>query len=82
MDSMMQAIADAVVAQLKPLLEQGARDTRPRLLTVREAAAYLGRTEKAIYHMVAADGLPSVKSDARVMLDRQDLDAWIESNKS
>jgi excisionase family DNA binding protein len=54
---------------------------QPRLLTIAQAAVYLGRTEKAAYHMVASGQLPAVRSDSRVMLDRLDLDAWIEANK-
>lgn len=72
-------IADAILAQLKPLLDQR---IAPRLMTVRQAAQYLGRTEKGTYHLVASGALPSVRSDARLMLDRQDLDKWIEANKS
>ncbi|WP_321471030.1 helix-turn-helix domain-containing protein [uncultured Paludibaculum sp.] len=77
---MMKAIADAVVARLEPLLVD--RALQPRLLTVKQAAAYLARTEKATYQLIAIGSLPSVRSDARVMLDRQDLDRWIEGNKA
>lgn len=79
LNELLVPIVEAVVTRLEPLLTGKA--IQPRLMTVRQAAAYLGRTEKAIYHMVAADGLPSVRSDSRVMLDRLDLDKWIEANK-
>ena len=52
-----------------------------RLLTVEEAAAYLGRTKEAVQHLIAAAKLPVVKSDRRVFLDIRDLDIWIEQNK-
>jgi hypothetical protein len=77
-DNVAHAIADAVVARLTPLLES--RTLVPRLLTVAQAAIYLGRTEKAVRHLVR-DGLPCVRSDSRVMLDVKDLDKWIEANK-
>lgn len=70
-----QAIADAVLAKL------ASGSLKPRLLTVAQAAVYLGRTEKAIRHLVVAGSLPAVRSDTRVMLDVQDLDKWIEANK-
>ena len=54
---------------------------RPRLLTVEEAATYLGRTKGSVQHLVADGGLPVVRSDRRVFLDIQDLDRWIERNK-
>jgi excisionase family DNA binding protein len=55
---------------------------QPRLLTVKDAATYLGRTEKAVRHLVATHSLPCVRTDARIMLDRQDLDRWIDNNKT
>jgi excisionase family DNA binding protein len=48
-----------------------------RLLNVREAAQYLGRTEKSVRHLVGRRKLRSVRADGRVMLDLSDLDAWI-----
>ena len=52
-----------------------------RLLNVREAAQYLGRTEKSIRHLVGRRKLRSVRADGRVMLDLSDLEAWITMNR-
>lgn len=52
-----------------------------RLINVREAAQYLGRTEKSIRHLVGRRKLRSVRTDGRVMLDLSDLDAWINMNR-
>lgn len=52
-----------------------------RLFTVREAARYIGRTENAVREMVWSGKLPSVRADRRVMIDIQDLERWIESNR-
>jgi len=52
-----------------------------RLINVREAAQYLGRTEKSIRHLVGRRKLRSVRADGRVMLDLSDLDAWIDMNR-
>ena len=52
-----------------------------RLLTVEQAATYLGRSKASVQHMVADGVLPTVRSDRRVFLDVVDLDAWIERHK-
>ena len=54
----------------------------PRLLTVADAARYLGRTEKSIRHLVQRRKLASIRGDGRVMFDRTDLDAWIRLNRA
>lgn len=69
------AIAAAVAKLLQPVL------TQPRLMTVKQAAVYMGRTEKGIYCAITNGSLPSVRTDARVMLDRVDLDKLIERSK-
>jgi hypothetical protein len=52
-----------------------------RLLNVREAAQYIGRTEKSVRHLVGRRKLPCIRADGRVMLDLVDLDAWITMNR-
>jgi excisionase family DNA binding protein len=52
-----------------------------RLLSVTEAAAYLGRTPEAVRHLVAHGKIRRVGADKRVQLDIRDLDHWIESHK-
>jgi excisionase family DNA binding protein len=54
---------------------------KPRLLTVAQAAVYIGRTEKSVYMLQANGAFPSVRADSRVMFDLHDLDKWIELNK-
>jgi excisionase family DNA binding protein len=54
---------------------------QPTLLTVKNAAVYLGRSEQAIQHLVFERHLPVVRVGRRVHLDRRDLDAFIEKNK-
>jgi excisionase family DNA binding protein len=53
----------------------------PRLLTIDQAAVYVGRSREATQHLVASGKLPTVRSDRRVFIDRQDLDHWIEQHK-
>jgi excisionase family DNA binding protein len=52
-----------------------------RLLTVKEAAAYIGRSEQAIQHLIHKRELIVVRTGRRVHIDRGDLDRWIEANK-
>ena len=49
-----------------------------RLLTVREAAQYIGRTESAVRELVWNGKLPHIRTDRRVMFDIRDLDRWID----
>lgn len=53
----------------------------PRLLTIEQAAVYLGRTREAVQHLVTLGKLPNVRTDRRVFIDRLDLDKWIEDHK-
>jgi excisionase family DNA binding protein len=62
-------------------LEHMAPPVKPALLTVKDAAAYLGRSEQSIQHLIFTKELPVVRVGRRVHLDRRDLDLWIEKNK-
>jgi len=81
-DALLDAFSDLIAAKVGARLSgREGMQMQKRLLTVEEAAAYLGRTKEAVQHMIAAGKLPTVKSDRRVFLDIRDLDAWIERNK-
>lgn len=58
-----------------------APNVQPALLTVKQAAVYLGRSEQAVQHLVFSKVLPVVRIGRRVHLDRRDLDSWIEKYK-
>jgi excisionase family DNA binding protein len=80
-----EAFSDLIAAKSNTRLAESAREggkVRPRLLTVEDAGLYLGRTKKAVQHLIASRKLPTVKADRRVFLDRKDLDEWIERAKS
>ena len=83
LDSLVQAIADRVMAKIRPELSGGVPSSRvqPALFSVKEAAVYLGRSEQAVQHLIFQRDLPVVRVGRRVHLDRRDLDAWIEKNK-
>jgi len=52
-----------------------------RLLSVREAAQYLGRSEIAVREMTWNGKLPHIRADRRVLFDIRDLDRWIDINR-
>ena len=84
LDSLLDALAERVVEKLRPSLlgTSSSRCAEPRLLTVEQAASYLGRSKASVQHMVSAGRLPIVRADRRVFLDVRDLDSWIEQNKA
>jgi excisionase family DNA binding protein len=73
-------IAEQVVAKVRAELILGP-SIQPALLNVKDAAAYLGRTEQAIQYLIFQKDLPVMRVGRRVHLHRRDLDAWIEKNK-
>jgi excisionase family DNA binding protein len=72
-------LADAIAARLAARLNQS---EQPRLLSVAQAAAYVGRTQKALRHMIGSGAIPAVREGSRIHLDRADLDTWIEMRKT
>src|ERR1017187_2940622 len=69
---LVEAIAQRVATLLEPKLTQ-AHAVKPRLLTVAQAAVYIGRTEKSVYMLQANGAFPSVRADSRVMFDLMEL---------
>lgn len=57
---------------------------RKRLYTLKEGAIYLGRSEWGMRELIWAGVIPVVKPQAgrKIFLDVQDLDRFVESNKS
>lgn len=66
------AVAAAIREQISPNANQ------KRLFTVREAAEYLGRTPKAVEHLIARGTIPVSKLDGKRQIDRAALDKVIE----
>lgn len=75
----LDALADAIAERVYQRLNQSQES---RLLSVNEAARYLGRTPKALRHMIANGTVPAVREGGRLHLDRGDLDNWIEMRKA
>jgi excisionase family DNA binding protein len=74
LDELLDAVAARVAARLN-------KSEEPRLMSVNEAAVYIGRTPKALRHMIASGTVPAIREGTRVHLDRADLDQWIEMRK-
>jgi len=55
-----------------------------RLYTLKEGAAYLGRSEWGMRELIWAGVIPVVKPQAarKIFLDVQDLDRFVEANKA
>ncbi|MEW6214965.1 MAG: helix-turn-helix domain-containing protein [Nitrospirota bacterium] len=53
-----------------------------RLYSIKEASLYLGRSVWAVREMLWAGKIPYVKDGRRILLDIQDMDSWIEKNKT
>lgn len=77
------ALAAELAARIVPEIRHGNRTTRSttRLLTVKDAATYIGRTEQAVQHLIHRRELVVIRKGRRVHVDRSDLDRWIEANK-
>ena len=83
MSSRLEAVLDELAGLIVAKLNDSAvLPLRPRLLTVGQAANYIGRTRDGVQHLIASGKLPCVKADRRNFLDVRDLDAWIESSKA
>jgi excisionase family DNA binding protein len=61
---------------------QSRESIKPRLLTVKEAAAFLGRSVPSIRELVWSGSLPIVRVGRRIHFDLPDLEKWIEQHKT
>lgn len=52
-------------------------DVPVRYLTLAKAARYIGRSEKAMYHLVGEARVPFKKAGGRLIFDTQELDRWV-----
>jgi len=52
-----------------------------RLYSIPEAGQYLGRTVWSVREMIYAGKIPYIRDGRRMLLDINDMDAWIENNR-
>lgn len=82
MTGILEHFVDLLASKLATHLQKGhGLALPPRLLSVDQAAVYIGRTKEAVQYLLAVGKLPAVRSDRRVFLDIHDLDRWIEEHK-
>jgi excisionase family DNA binding protein len=53
-----------------------------RLYDIKEGAFYLGRSVDSLRELLWAGKLPFIKDGKRIYLDRADMDAYIDRNKT
>lgn len=68
-------LVNLLVAELKK--EKLLTAALPRLMTLEETAVYLGRSLRAVTHLVAKGKIPPTKFDSKIMIDRVVLDKLI-----
>lgn len=79
---------DALAAMLYKAARQAIADShaeaapiQPRLLNVDQAGAYLGRPASTIKSLVSSGRLRKASSDKRLLIAREDLDAFVEEER-
>jgi excisionase family DNA binding protein len=72
-DHFIKRLADALVSRV---LSERAPTTK-RLFTLAEAAEYIGRSPKAVEHLIHRGAIPVTKLDGKRQVDRETLDKII-----
>ena len=82
-DALLDALAERVAAKIRTELAQNgdSNQIKPRLLSIEQAATYLGRSAHSVRYLVATGKIPCVRLDKRVFIDARDLDQLIEAKK-
>jgi excisionase family DNA binding protein len=75
-DDELQEVASRVAAILAA---REPRDDVSPWLTVKEAAEYLRCSEWRLYRLKAIGAIPHVKEGHRLLFNRAELDAWVQS---
>jgi excisionase family DNA binding protein len=81
LDQVLDTLADKITQRLREDSLGESATVRPRLLSVEQAAVYIGRSKEAVQHMVSSGKIPTVRPDRRVFIDVEDLDRWIREHK-
>jgi excisionase family DNA binding protein len=73
------------LAELKTFIERMLCDlgtharskTESRYMNVEQCAAYIGRTPRAVYHLVENGQIPHARPGRRLQFDREKIDRWM-----
>ena len=76
-----EVVMEVLAEKLATQLSREPSRLYPRLMTIDQAAVYLGSTREVMRRLVGPGNVPTVQIDGRVFLDRLDLDRWIERHK-
>jgi excisionase family DNA binding protein len=74
-----ERIAERVVRHIK---NSDNGKVYPRLMTVKQAAEFLGRSENSVSHLIHRREIPVVRHGRSVRLDREALSRWIADDTS
>jgi len=80
-DQLLDALADRIAERVSAQLATTRPGGKSRLLTVPQAAEYLGRTAPALRGLIKSGRIPVVRLDDRVFLDPKDIERVIEASK-
>jgi excisionase family DNA binding protein len=80
-DLILDRLLDLLAEKLTNRLSQESTQVCPRLLTIEQAAVYLGLTPEATRSLTTPGKLSTIRLEHGVFIDRLDLDDWIEDNK-
>jgi len=75
-ETFVKSLAKAVAAEI---VDMGR--VAPRLLSLDQAAAYLGMTPDALRYKATMGQVPAVRADKKWRFDKPDLDQWIQEHK-
>lgn len=64
------------------MIKNPPEEMKKRLMTIKEAAVYLGRPVHSVRTLIWAGALPFIKTGRVYYLDIIDLDAFIDKNKT
>lgn len=82
-EEMIDAVAEKLASRLGDRLNQDCSGkVKARLLTVEQAAVYLGRTADSIRHLLSAGKIPQVRGDRRIFIDVADLEGGLRRTRS
>jgi excisionase family DNA binding protein len=69
-----ERIAQRIIRQLRQTSDES---VYPRLMTKKQAAKFLARTENSVSHLIHRGEIPVVRHGRSVRLDREALSRWI-----
>jgi hypothetical protein len=81
-NELLDQLAELIAAKIQEKQNHNGVCHSQRLKSIEDAAEDIGRTKPGMDHLIASGKIRTVRADRRVMIDVQDLDRWIEENKT